>query len=136
MNYELLVELKKIIDELPSENSCLDYKLFPYENSKFSEFIKDLCAFLNSEEGYGRNKFIIIGIDDNKNILGLSTVPMQDDRIYQQAADNIFPRPQIETGTFKQNLANWKTELEVYVGNETVENKGRYNRELLICHRK
>lgn len=36
-----------------------------------------------------------------------------------------------ETGTFKQNLANWKTELEVYVGNETVENKGRYNRELL-----
>ena len=60
MNYELLVELKKIIDELPSENSCLDYKLFPYENSKFSEFIKDLCAFLNSEEGYGRNKFIII----------------------------------------------------------------------------
>lgn len=97
-------ELINIIDELPDENSCLDYKTFPYENDRINELIKDLCSFLNSEEAYGKNKFIIIGISDKKDICGLTTVPMQDDRFYQNAADYIFPRPSIETGTFKHKI--------------------------------
>ena len=130
MNYELQAELRRIIDELPSENSCLDYKAFPYENSKFSEFIKDLCAFLNSEDGYGKNKFIIIGIDDNKNILGLSTVPMQDDRQYQQAADNIFPRPQIETGTFKHKKNGVEYEFGyIYINKENTDRVYEINKD-------
>ena len=104
MKNDLKSELIGIIDELPDENSCLDYKTFPYENDKINELIKDLCAFLNSEEAYGKNKFIIIGISDKKDICGLTTVPMQDDRFYQNAADYISPRPLIETGTFKHKI--------------------------------
>ena len=60
MNIELKSELIKIVEELPPESSCLDYKVLPYENDNISELIKDICAFLNSEEAYGKNKFIII----------------------------------------------------------------------------
>ena len=62
MNRELINELIKIIDQLPDENSCVDYKLYPYENEKTYEFVKDLCAFLNSEESYNKDKYIIIGV--------------------------------------------------------------------------
>lgn len=122
MNEELKKELIRIIDELPSENSCLDYKAFPYENSNIHELIKDLCAFLNSEEAYGKNKFIVIGVDDRKNILGLTTTPMQDDKFYQQAADYIFPRPSIETGTFKYKVRNIEYEFGyIYISKGNLE---------------
>lgn len=122
MKEELKKELMRIIDELPSENSCLDYKSFPYENSNIHELIKDLCAFLNSEDAYGKNKFIVIGIDDNKNILGLTTTIMQDDKFYQQAADYIFPRPSIETGTFKHKVRNLEYEFGyIYISKDNLD---------------
>ena len=122
MKEELKKELMRIIDELPSENSCLDYKAFPYENSNIHELIKDLCAFLNSEDAYGKNKFIVIGIDDNKNILGLTTTIMQDDKFYQQAADYIFPRPSIETGTFKHKVRNLEYEFGyIYISKDNLD---------------
>lgn len=122
MNVELKSELIKIVEELPSEGACLDYKLFPYENDKINELIKDLCAFLNSEEAYGKNKFIIIGISDKKDLCGLTTVPMQDDRFYQLAADYIFPRPSIETGTFKHRIRGLKYEFGyIYISKDNVD---------------
>lgn len=45
MNEELIGKLIRIVEQLPDENSCLDYKLFPYDNEKMPEFVKDLCAF-------------------------------------------------------------------------------------------
>lgn len=104
MNDELKRNIIKIIDELPDENSCIDYKIMPYENDNIHELIKDLCAFLNSEEAYGKDKYIIMGISDKKDVCGLKSIPMQDDRFYQFAADHIFPRPSIETGTIKHKV--------------------------------
>lgn len=122
MNIELKSELIKIVEELPSESSCLDYKALPYENDNISELIKDICAFLNSEEAYGKNKFIIIGISDKKDLCGLTTVPMQDDRFYQQAADYIFPRPSIETGTFKHKIKGLEYEFGyIYISKDNLD---------------
>lgn len=122
MNIELKSELIKIVEELPPESSCLDYKVLPYENDKINELIKDLCAFLNSEEAYGKNKFIIIGISDKKDLCGLTTVPMQDDRFYQQAADYIFPRPLIETGTFNHKIKGLEYEFGyIYISKDNLD---------------
>ena len=122
MNIELKSELIKIVEELPSESSCLDYKALPYENDNISELIKDICAFLNGEEAYGKNKFIIIGISDKKDLCGLTTVPMQDDRFYQQAADYIFPRPSIETGTFKHKIKGLEYEFGyIYISKDNLD---------------
>ena len=122
MNIELKSELIKIVEELPPECSCLDYKVLPYENDKINELIKDLCAFLNSEEAYGKNKFIIIGISDKKDLCGLTTVPMQDYRFYQQAADYIFPRPLIETGTFKHKIKGLEYEFGyIYISKDNLD---------------
>lgn len=122
MNVELKSELIKIVEELPPESSCLDYKALPYGNDNISELIKDICAFLNSEEAYGKNKFIIIGISDKKDLCGLTTVPMQDDRFYQQAADYIFPRPSIETGTFKHKIKGLEYEFGyIYISKDNLD---------------
>lgn len=62
----------------------------------------DICAFLNSNESYGKDKFIVIGINDKTHDrIGIKDVPMFDDGIYQEWAENIQPRPIIETGTIK-----------------------------------
>lgn len=104
MNKDLINELIRIVEQLPDENSCLDYKLIPYKNNQSAELVKDLCAFLNSEEGYKKDKYIIIGINDKKEVMGITTSSMQDDRFDQSAADYIFPRPLIESGTFKHKI--------------------------------
>lgn len=102
MDEELKQKLYKILSELPSENSWLDYKEIPYEESKNAEFIKDLCGFLNSKESYGKDKFIIIGVrDKTKEAFGIKSKPMQDDEFYQKLANIIQPRPSIEAGTIK-----------------------------------
>ena len=65
MNEELYKKIEEIIDKRPSENAWLDYKekFYDYKNTnKKAEIIKDICAFLNSIDGYGMDKFIIFGI--------------------------------------------------------------------------
>lgn len=104
MDEELLSKLHRIIDELPDEGSRIDYKDIPYLDTQKAEFIRDLCAFLNCDESYGEEKYIIFGIRNNKEIVGLNSVQMQDDNYYQQLADFIFPRPSIKTGTFIHNV--------------------------------
>ena len=130
MNRELINELIKIIDQLPDENSCVDYKLYPYENEKTYEFVKDLCAFLNSEESYNKDKYIIIGVSPKKEIVGLTEVPMQDDRFYQAAADYIFPRPLIETGTFKYKVREKELTFGyVYISKDNVDRIYEINKD-------
>ena len=130
MNEELIGKLIRIVEQLPDENSCLDYKLFPYDNEKMPEFVKDLCAFLNSEEAYNKDKYIMIGIGDKKNIIGLTTVPMQDDRFYQAAADCISPRPLIETGTFKHKIKGKEfTFGYIYISKENTDRVYEINKD-------
>ena len=66
MDEELKKKLLKILEELPDENCCLDYKEIPYKEEKYNKasFIKDICGFINSSEAYGKDKFIILGITD------------------------------------------------------------------------
>ena len=102
MEEDLKRKLLKIIEELPDENCCLDYKEIPYIEEKYTKasFIKDICGFVNSSEAYGKDKFIIIGIrDKTKERIGIESLPMEDDAKYQSWCDYIEPRPTIETGT-------------------------------------
>lgn len=112
MNEQQKNNLNNILNELPDENSWLDYKVEPYSKQDKAEFIKDLCAFLNSTESYGKDKFIIFGINDEKQIIGLNNRKMEDDNWYQHSADYIFPRPSILSGSIK-----WKVkEKELDIG--------------------
>ena len=52
-------DIKKILTELPSECSYLDYKEIPYLKNKKHDFIKDVIAMLNSPECIGKKKYII-----------------------------------------------------------------------------
>jgi len=108
MNEELKEKIYKILTELPSENACLDYKTNSYKDNANdqAEFIKDLNGFLNSMDGYGHDKFIIIGVyyDDKKRkyiLNGLQEHDMNDDNYYQNLASHISPRPSLETGKLK-----------------------------------
>lgn len=112
MNEQQKNNLNNILNELPDENSWLDYKIIPYPDQDRAEFIRDLCAFLNSNESYGKDKFIVFGINNDKQIIGLQNIKMQDDSWYQHLADYIFPRPSILSGSIK-----WKVkEKELDIG--------------------
>ncbi len=101
MSEEVKYELNKILNELPTENSWLDYKAKVYEEFEMPGLINDLCAFLNSEQSYGKNKYIICGIGNNKSRIGIDSKEMLDDHYFQDAAKHIYPIPKIETGVFK-----------------------------------
>ncbi|MFR6665409.1 MAG: helix-turn-helix domain-containing protein, partial [Thomasclavelia spiroformis] len=111
MNEELKETLYRIINELPDECSWLDYKEIPYLDKQRAEFIRDLCAFLNSNESFEKDKYIILGVTNDKKTIGLRSVPMQDDSWYQTLADYIFPRPSIRTGTFKYTIKDSEVEF-------------------------
>ena len=106
MDEESKEQLINILKELPDENSCIDYKEIPYRKDKNStaSFIKDICAFVNSSEAFGKNKFIIFGIRNcTMERIGLRTVLMEDDECYQSWCEYIEPRPTIQTGIIKYN---------------------------------
>lgn len=97
MNEQLKEKIFNILNELPSENCCIDYKTIDEYKGNMGAFLKDLCSFLNSIEGYGKDKFIILGVSaKQRKILGIQT--MQDDKEFQNIADKIEPRPKFETG--------------------------------------
>lgn len=74
-------KIKEILKILLNENSKLDYKLKEYVIEKKGDFIKDIFVMLNSLEVYNENKFIVFGINDNKEIIGLEK-NMFDDVYY------------------------------------------------------
>ena len=96
----------RILSELPSECSYLDYKEIPYLGNKKHDFIKDSIAMLNSPEGIGKKKYIIFGVSNDKQLVGIKKDMQPDDNEFQNWADNISPRPQLQTGTviFKEKL--------------------------------
>ena len=95
-------DIRKILIELPSECSYLDYKETPYLKSKKHDFIKDVVAMLNSPDSIGQKKYIIFGVTNDKRLIGIND-NQPDDNEYQNWADNIVPRPQIQTGTITFN---------------------------------
>ena len=59
MDEETKKEFNNILNDLPTENCWLDYKADPYKSSDMGDLINDFSAFLNSEQSYGKNKYII-----------------------------------------------------------------------------
>lgn len=117
-------KLLQILSELPSEDAWIDYKAIPYKDDRKVDFIKDLCGFLNCIESYGDDKFIIIGISNNRSRIGLKNEnPMQDDNEYQELAKFIFPMPIISSGII--NFKSDDKELEYGYIHISKENKDR-----------
>lgn len=100
MDVEVRKELNSILNELPGENSWIEYKAKAYEKTELNGLINDICAFLNSEQSYGRNKYIICGIGNDKSRLGIKQNDMLDDHFFQDAIKSIYPMPKIITDTF------------------------------------
>ena len=90
-----------ILKNLPNESNYLDYKQIPYFKEKKPAFIKDIIAFLNSKEALEKDKFIIIGVTDKLELIGLpKDKQMLDDASYQTwITTYITPQPIIETGS-------------------------------------
>ena len=104
MDEEIKMELNKILNELPTENAWLDYKARAYEKSELAGLTNDLCAFLNSEQSFGRNKYIICGVSNKKDRIGIEEKDMLDDHFFQDVAKRIYPTPKIETGIYKHTF--------------------------------
>ena len=64
MDEELKERIFRILSELPTEKSYIDYKQIPYLENKKADFIADVCGFLNSIDSYKKDKFIIFGVQD------------------------------------------------------------------------
>ena len=61
--------------EDPTEGQLLDRKieLYPLLSSslKLAEFVKDVIALANSARQRGRNAYLLFGVDDNRNPIGI-----------------------------------------------------------------
>ncbi len=109
LDKSVLDTIKGILNELPVEGPCLDYKedYEGYRNKfKKSEFIKDLCGFLNSIDGYKKDKYIIIGVTDDLNLIGVDPSSIIKDTDFQDLAEFISPRPSVITGTLIHDDGN------------------------------
>ena len=93
--------IRTLITQKANEKATLDYKVEEYGPGKRKdEVLKDTIAMLNSIEALKEDKYIILGVSDNKHLVGLKT-DMRDDNEYQAIFDSINPRPSIETGTIE-----------------------------------
>ena len=90
----------EILKTLPSEGPGLDYKEMPYTKPKNIDFIKDVIAMLNAESVMTEDRFIICGVSDSKELIGIEIESWHDDNEWQNALDMIIPRPiDVRTGT-------------------------------------
>lgn len=94
-------ELIELLKSLPPECEFIDYKQTGYKKDKQGYFIKDVLSMLNAYTAYGRNRFIIIGVDDNRELVGISAEEMRDDNEYQNWINKISPKPIVNTGQIK-----------------------------------
>lgn len=95
-------KVREVLDRLPSEEPCVDYKIFPYKENQRHEFLKDVISMLNSEEGMGKDKYIIFGVDNRtRHLVGIDSESWKDDNEWQNLLDKISPRPAVNTGCVK-----------------------------------
>src|SRR5699024_1269503 len=80
--------------------STIDYKVQEYnlQSDDKWEMIKDIIAMLNSEEAFGKNKYIILGVAEKEFYVKGLKQEMRDDNEYQHLFTYINPRPHVETG--------------------------------------
>lgn len=120
MSQSIENKIKKIINNKENEKSTLDYKVKEYNLSKNNkwEMIKDVIAMLNSNEAFGKDKFIILGITDRQFYIKGLEDGMRDDNEYQHLFESIEPRPKIETGEI---IIDNKTVGYIYIDKDNNE---------------
>lgn len=91
-------EVIELLKSLPPECEFIDYKQTGYKKDKQGYFIKDVISMLNAYTAYGRNRFIIIGVDDNRELVGILEEEKRDDNEYQNWINKITPKPIVNTG--------------------------------------
>lgn len=94
---DIKLNIEKILKGKHVESNKLDYKSIEYDNESLSDFFKDIISFLNSDESYGENKYIIFGVSNGGDLIGLKK-NMRDDNEYQNLVEKIRPRPEISSG--------------------------------------
>jgi len=83
-------KIQDLLTKLPSECSCIDYKVVPYDRYKDHEFIRDVIAMLNSEEGLNKEKFIVFGVTNERKLRGIDTTEWRDDNEWQHLLAGLF----------------------------------------------
>ena len=74
----------EILQRLPSEGPCIDYKVIPYKKNQDHAFLRDVISMLNSEQAAGEDKFIIVGITDSaRELRGIELEQWRDDNEWQ-----------------------------------------------------
>ncbi len=91
-------KIMQILCTLPNECAYLDYKVIPYQKHEYPELIRDVISMLNTDEAIGKDKVIILGVDDQRNLIGIDSCQMDNDANYQNLFNKITPRPHILTG--------------------------------------
>lgn len=91
----------------PEESAWIEYKSACDFSPKFKDGIRsEVIAFLNSLQYFGRDKFILFGICEDKKTkkkepTGLKTYRFPDDNEWQNLFHKIQPmHPTVETGTY------------------------------------
>src|SRR5699024_197805 len=113
-------KIKTMIEDKVNEKSILDYKVQEYNlgTSNKWEMIKDIIAMLNSEESFGEDKFIILGVAEREFYIKGLEQDMRDDNEYQNLLELITPRPKVETG---QVFINDKTIGYIFIDKNNIE---------------
>lgn len=110
MFYNTKDTIRKIMDAwggLPEESSWIEYKSACEFTPEFKERILcEVTAFLNSLSYFGKDKFILFGIYEDKRakkkeLTGLKEYCFPDDNEWQNLFHKIKPiHPTVETGTY------------------------------------
>lgn len=110
MFYDTKDTIRKIMEAsggFPEESAWIDYKSACDFTPEFKGKIQsEVTAFLNSLQRFGRDKFILFGISEDKKTkkkkpAGLGTYSFPDDNEWQNLFHKIQPvHPTVETGTY------------------------------------
>lgn len=92
-------EVLELLDKLPSESACVDYKRELYRKTDTHNYIKDIIAMLNSEEAAGSPKIILMGVTNKSHYkCGVNIDEWKDDNEWQDLLKKINPRPKVVNG--------------------------------------
>lgn len=107
MFYDTKDTINSILDGIPEEGAWIEYKSACDFSREFKKNIQfEVTAFLNSLQYFGKDKFILFGIHEDKEtkkkeLTGLGEHCFPDDNEWQNLFSKIKPmHPTVETGTY------------------------------------
>lgn len=136
-------EIIHILESPFSEGTGIDYKLVPYNyDRQQATAIKDVLAMLNSFDDAGNDKFIIFGVNDQKELVGIEPESMKDDNEWQNLFKKITHSPIISTGTvsFEEKAFGYfcisgKNRNYVYEPKENISDSGENRKKIRTVYK-